>query len=264
MEGSWTIHRSRNCEVAGGEEKLRLARQAVQRAKDAVPRVFGLLPRTDVEVRPFDFEASDHYQQAPETGRSGIFWTTHGDAEPRVTLETTAFHEAIPGHHLQLSIALERGEKLHPIARYFWVNAFGEGWALYAERLADELGLLSDDLSRFGMLSMQALRAARLVVDTGIHAKGWTREQAIEYMVAHAAMSHRDIEEEVDRYIGCPGQALGYMIGELEIRRLRQQAESELGQRFDIRQFHDRVLEDGNITLPMLREKLERWIAKAR
>jgi uncharacterized protein (DUF885 family) len=249
--------------VAGGDEKVRLTREAVKRANDVVPRVFGLRPKTDVEVRPFDFEAAPHYQQSPEAGRPGIFWTTHGDAEPRVTVETTAFHEAIPGHHWQIAIGLERGKILHPIARYFWVNAFGEGWALYAERLADELGLFSDDLSRFGMLSEQAFRAARLVVDTGIHAKGWSRQRAIDYMLTHTAASREEVESEIDRYIGCPGQALGYMIGELEIMRLRKEAQAKLGARFDLTQFHDRVLEDGNINLVMLRTKIERWIASS-
>ena len=247
---------------SGGEERLRSAREAVQRAKLAVPRAFGLQPKTDVEVRPFDFEGSDFYQPSPRLGRPAIYWASihNAEREPRLEIETTAFHEAIPGHHLQGSIARERGQRLHPIARYFWNNGYGEGLALYGERLAAELGLFSDDLSRLGMLSGQSFRAARLVVDSGIHAKGWSREQAIEYMLAHSAKSRVFVESEVDRYVGCPGQALGYMIGEIEIMALRQKAQVRLGSRFDLKDFHDRVLEDGQLTLPLLRAKIDRWL----
>jgi uncharacterized protein (DUF885 family) len=244
---------------ANADEVVRAARESIRRAKEAAPRVFGLLAKTDVEVRVFEFDASDHYQQAPELGRPAIYWTGFVEPWPRVQFETIVFHETIPGHHLQIAIALERAEKVHPLVRYFSDNGFGEGWALYAERLADELRLFSDDLSRLGMLSMQAYRAARLVVDTGIHAKGWSRERAIEYMLAHTASLRAEIESQIDRSVGFPGQALGYTIGFLEIRRLREVAQTRLGPRFDLRQFHDRVLEDGNVNLPMLRAKVERW-----
>ena len=178
-------------------------------------------------------------------------------------MRTLAYHEAIPGHHLQLAIAQERRDA-HIVARFMGNSGFSEGWGLYAERLADEMGLFSSDMDRMGLLSNEALRAARMVVDPGIHVLGWTRQQAIDYMLAHTAENRQAVENEVDRYIGWPGQATAYMLGNLEIRRLREMAESQLGNRFDIRTFHDKVLEDGSVPLPFLRAKIERWIASAR
>jgi len=183
-----------------------------------------------------------------------------GRPQPRAPHEGTAFHETIPGHHLQIALAQER-QQSHPIARYFFFSGFGEGWALYAERLADEMGLYSDDLSRLGDLGNQALRAARLVVDPGLAVLGWSRQQAIDYMLAHVPMSRDGAESEVDRYIADPGQATAYMIGRLEIERLRKEAETRLGNKFDLRQFHDHVLESGNVPLPFLRAHIETWLA---
>ena len=167
-------------------------------------------------------------------------------------------------YYLQIAIALERKSAIHPIARYLRNAGYTEGWALYTERLADEMGLYSSDLDRMGMLSDQRLRAARLVVDPDIHVLGWTRQQAIDYMLTHTTALREEMEAEVDRYIIWPGQATAYMLGMLEIRRLRDEAERALGRRFDVREFHDPVLEDGSVTLPMLREKIGRWIAQAR
>lgn len=153
---------------------------------------------------------------------------------------------------------------MHPIVRYLGNPGYTEGWALYAERLAEEMGLYSSDLDRMGMLSEQMLRAARLAVDPGIHVFGWTRERSINYLLGPTTASRSEVEAEVDRYIILPGQATAYMLGMLEIRRLRNEAERALEPKFDIREFHDRVLEDGSLTLPMLREKIRRWIARAR
>jgi uncharacterized protein (DUF885 family) len=161
---------------------------------------------------------------------------------------------------MQAAIALER-ENLHPISRYFFLSGFGEGWGLYAERLSDEMGLFTADVDRLGLLSNEALRAARLVVDSGMHALGWTRQQAIDYLLAHTTETTARAEAEIDRYIAVPGQATAYMIGNLEIRRLRDEATQKLGARFDIREFHDVVLEDGTMPLWVLRQKVERWIA---
>ncbi len=172
------------------------------------------------------------------------------------------YHETYPGHHLQGAIALELGERVHPIARYLWNSGYGEGWALYSERLADELGLYSGPLDRVGLLSDQAGRAARLVVDTGIHTMGWTRQQAIDYLLTNSAWPVVDVESEINRYIAWPGQANSYMLGMLEIRRLRDLAEAELGEAFDLRAFHDRVLENGSITLPMLDTTIRTWIVQ--
>lgn len=182
------------------------------------------------------------------------------EKKSRVEAESTAFHETVPGHHLQIAVALERKD-IHPIGRYLGNSGYTEGWALYAERLADEMKLFSADLDRLGMLSSQALRASRLVVDSGIHTLGWTRQQAIDYMLAHTAEDHADVVSEVDRYIIDPGQATAYMLGKLEISKAREEAQQAMGQKFDIKRFHDRVLEDGAIPVSFLREKIKAWAA---
>jgi uncharacterized protein (DUF885 family) len=178
-------------------------------------------------------------------------------------MEATAFHETYPGHHLQMSVALY-GKGVHPVLRYVYVAAMAEGWGLYSELLADEMSLYSSDLDRLGMQSNQALRAARLVVDPGMHVLGWTRDQAITYMLEHTAESRGAIESEVDRYLAVPGQATAYMTGSLEIQHLRRDAEARLGRRFDIKAFHDTVLRDGAVTLPMLQRAVDRWVRTTR
>lgn len=250
------------------QEIVDYASAAVQRSKAVMPRYFGRLPRADVVIEPYqEFEelsapAASYEIPSEDGSRPGKYRinTYKPEEQTRVGVESTAFHEAIPGHHLQLAIAQER-EGAHIITRFMGNSGFSEGWGLYAERLADEMGLFSSDLDRMGLLNNEALRAARMVVDPGLHVLGWTREQAIDYMLRNTAETRQAVENEVDRYIGWPGQATAYMLGNLEIRRLRQMAESELGSRFDIRAFHDRVLEDGTVTLPMLRDKIERWVA---
>jgi len=170
----------------------------------------------------------------------------------RHEMASTAFHEGIPGHHLQLAIAGEL-DHLPRFQRFSWANtAFVEGWALYAERLADEMGLYRDDLDRMGMLANDSWRSARLVVDTGLHALGWSRQRAIDFMVANAPVSRQEIEIEIDRYVAIPGQALAYKIGQLEIQRLRRAAEARHGDAFDIRAFHDAVLGTGSVSLTVL------------
>ena len=227
--------------------------------------VFGLLPKADVVITPYpafrEKNAPNEYNPPAEDGsRPAVFFISAYQAEQqsRVEDESTAFHETIPGHHLQGSIALER-KQIHPIGRYLFNSGYVEGWALYAERLADELKLFTGDVARLGMLSSQALRASRLVVDSGLHALGWTRQQAIDYMLAHTAESEHDTASEVDRYIIYPGQATAYMVGMLEIRAARDEAEKAMGAKFDIKAFHDRVLEDGGVPLTYLREKVRAW-----
>lgn len=251
------------------QEIVAYAGGAIERGRAAMPRWFGRLPKADVIIEPYpEFEeksaAGASYETPSEDGtRPGKYRinTYKPEEQTRVGIESTAFHEAIPGHHLQLAIAQER-EGAHMITRFLGNSGFSEGWGLYAERLADEMGLFSSDMDRMGLLSNEALRAARMVVDPGIHVLGWSREQAIDYMLRHTAENRQAVENEVDRYIGWPGQATAYMLGNLEIRRLREMAERELGSRFDIRTFHDKVLEDGTVTLPMLRGKIERWVAE--
>ena len=176
----------------------------------------------------------------------------------RAGAESTAFHETIPGHHLQGAIAIERKE-IHPIGRYLGNSGYAEGWALYSERLRRRDEAVLGDVDRIGMLSDQALRAARLVVDSGLHVLGWTRQQAIDYMLAHTTETPHSAASEVDRYIIYPGQATAYMLGALQIRRSRQEAQTAMGSRFAIKAFHDRVLEDGAVPLSFLSEKIKAW-----
>jgi uncharacterized protein (DUF885 family) len=180
------------------------------------------------------------------------------ETRPRYEAEALAFHEAVPGHHLQIAIAQEL-PGLPAFQRALGSTAFSEGWGLYTERLSDEMGLYSGDMDRFGILSYDAWRAGRLVVDTGMHALGWTRQQAIDFLTAHSALGGNNIVNEVDRYIVMPGQALAYKIGQLEILRLRDEARRRLGAAFDIKAFHDTVLGSGAVSLPVLRDLVEDW-----
>jgi uncharacterized protein (DUF885 family) len=252
------------------DEVLQYSVAALARAKARMPEAFGRLPRADVEIKAYPAYRSTgtgEYHSSSEDGtRPGIYYIAVVDPtrRSRAIQESVLHHETYPGHHLQGAIALELGDRVHPIARYLWNSGFGEGWALYAERLADELGLYSGPLDRMGLLSDQAARAARLVVDSGIHTKGWTRQQAVDYMLNNTAWPAVDIESEVNRYIAWPGQATSYMLGMLEIRRLRDLAEAELGADFDLRAFHDRVLGYGSVTLPMLDASVRAWVGDQR
>jgi uncharacterized protein (DUF885 family) len=171
-----------------------------------------------------------------------------------------AFHEGIPGHHLQIAIAQELGDEIPRFQRDAFISAYGEGWALYSERLADEMGLYSSPLDRLGMLWGDSMRACRLVVDTGLHALGWSREQAVQYMAANCPMALDAVRAEIDRYVVLPGQALSYMIGRLEFDRLREEAETAMGAEFDLPAFHDTVLGSGLMPLPTLRRLVHDWI----
>jgi uncharacterized protein (DUF885 family) len=252
-------------------ELINTAERAIERARVAMPKWFGRLPRAKLIVDPcLPHEEKkgcpNSYVPGTTDGKRPGRWRINaGDPteQPRASLEGTAFHEGIPGHHLQVTLGQER-TNVHPITQYSFFSGFGEGWALYAERLANEMGLYSSDLDRIGdAAGGQALRAARLVVDPGLHVLGWSRQRAIDYMLAHVPEPREYIESEVDRYIAGPGQATAYMIGRLEIERLRREAEQRLGPRFDIRQFHDRVLENGAIPLTMLRTHIENWVNAA-
>ncbi len=252
------------------EEIIATATADAARAKAAAPRWFGRLPKADFIVdpcQPYEEKSgcSGSYVSGTADGsRPGRYRINAGNptGETRAWAEGTAFHEGIPGHHLQVSLAQER-PGVHPISRFGFFSGFGEGWALYAERLALEMGLYSSDLQRFGEWGEQGLRAARLVVDPGLHVFGWSRERAIGYMLRHLTESRASIESEVDRYIVGPGQATSYMIGRLEIDRLRRMAEARLGPRFDIREFHDRVLGNGSVPLGQLRRQIEEWLGEA-
>lgn len=250
------------------QEIIDTSSAVITRAKAAMGKWFGLLPRADVVIRPYpEFRqksgAPGQYQSAPDDGsRPATFLINPSQPtkKSRADVENTAMHEAIPGHHLQVAIAKEQ-KGLHRLVRYSFSSGFGEGWALYAERLGDEMGLYSSDLGRMGMLSSEAFRAARMVIDAGIHTKGWTREQALDYLLGHTVLPRQIAEGEIDRYISWPGQAPSYMIGRNEIMRLRERAREKFGTGFDIRAFHDHVLEGGTIPLGLLRTRVERWIA---
>ena len=239
---------------------------ALARARPKMAAAFDLLPKADVLIKPYpDFAASGsgEYHSSSEDGtRPGIYYIAVSEPQLRTqaTQQSTLYHETYPGHHLQGAIALELGDAVHPIARYLGNAGYGEGWALYAERLADELGLYDRPLDRIGLLSDQGARAARLVIDTGLHTLGWDRDQAVDYMLNHCGWSRYDIENEINRYISWPGQANAYMLGMLEIKRLRALAEDQLGDRFDLKTFHRRVLENGSVTLPMVQAAILDWI----
>jgi uncharacterized protein (DUF885 family) len=251
-----------------GDELLEAARAAVARADAAAPAWFGRLPSQGCEVRAVpDDEAPGaagayYTQPAMDGSRPGIYFANTYEAteRDRTQCESTAFHEAIPGHHFQTTIAMELAD-LPMLRRLAPFTAYGEGWGLYCERLAHEMGLYSDDIALLGMLSTDSLRAARLVVDTGMHAKGWSREQAVRYMMEQTPVMPLEIESEIDRYIATPGQALAYMIGRLEIQRIRAEAERALGSAFDIRGFHDTVLGSGALPLSVLAEVVDAWVA---
>jgi uncharacterized protein (DUF885 family) len=249
---------------SSGEEILRSGRDALARAVAALPELVGRIPEAPCVVDEMSaYEAEDavlgYYQPpAADGSRPGVHWlnTSAPATRTRYEYEALAFHESVPGHHLQFALAQEL-EELPRFRRFGYVTAFSEGWALYTERLADELGLYSGDLERFGMLSFDSWRACRLVVDTGLHALGWSRDQAIGYLLANSALTRVNIENEVDRYVAWPGQALAYMVGRMELVRLRERAAGRLGGRFDPRAYHDLVLGTGGVPLSVLAEAVE-------
>jgi uncharacterized protein (DUF885 family) len=251
------------------DEVYDFAVDALERANAAVPDWFGRLPRARCEVVRTPAHEQEHstiayYRQpAMDGSRPGQYYvnTSAPTTRPRYEAAVLAYHESVPGHHLQIAIGQEL-ESLPAFRRNLGTTAFFEGWGLYTERLSDEMGLYASDLDRVGVLSFDAWRAARLVVDTGMHALGWTRDQAVEFMLAHTALAPNNIGNEVDRYIAWPGQALAYKVGQLEILRLRDEARTALGAGFDIRAFHDTVLGNGALALPTLRSVVEAW-AKA-
>lgn len=251
------------------EELLAAAQRALDRAKAAIPRFFSVLPRTDCVMRETPayeapYSTIAYYRQPHYDGtKPGEYFvnTYRPETRPRFELEALTWHESIPGHHLQIALGQELGA-LPLFRKLEGSTAFIEGWALYSEQLAEEMGLYTADLDRLGKLSYDAWRASRLVVDTGIHALGWTRAQAEAYMREHTALTFVNISNEVDRYIGWPGQALAYKVGQLEIWKLRRQAEAALGAKFDLKGFHAVVLGAGAVTLPVLGDRVRAWIAQ--
>jgi uncharacterized protein (DUF885 family) len=252
------------------EEVEAKAAAALARSTAAMPRFLGKLPRTPCVVKRIAaYEEADspiaYYRPAAIDGsRAGTYYvnTSLPATRPRYEAEALAFHESIPGHHVQIAIAQEL-TGLPEFRKHLGVTAFVEGWGFYAERVADELGLYSGPLDRLGMLSLELWRAGRLVVDTGMHAQGWSRQQAIAYLEANTIIAPNNVVTEVDRYIGWPAQALAYKIGQREILALRAEAERRLGARFDRRAFHDVVLGSGAVSLPVLRAQIGIWLDDA-
>ena len=230
--------------------------------------LFSLIPKSQLEIRPYDpttekFEAGGSYQSGtPDGKRPGVFYFNAYDLPSRLTPGnvTLYLHEGAPGHHFQISLAQEN-EALPAFMRYGGTTAYVEGWALYAETLGNEMGFYKDPWNRYGTLQDEQLRAMRLVVDTGIHAKRWTRDQAIDFMMNNSGMTRTEVVAEVDRYIAIPSQALAYKIGALKIQELRKRAETRLGPKFDIKAFHEQVLNTGGLPLAVLEAKIDRWIA---
>lgn len=235
-----------------------------------VPKFFSRVPKTKLLIQPYPdyrekYEAGGSYNQgSPDGSRPGTFYYNAYDLPSRFLtgITTLYLHEGAPGHHFQISLAQE-DTALPDFQRFGGNNAYVEGWALYAETLGYDMGLFKDAMQHWGTLDDEMLRAMRLVVDTGLHAKGWTRDQAIEYMLGNSGMGKSDATAEVERYIVWPGQALGYKIGALTIQRLKKQAQGALGNRFDIRAFHDQVLGSGALPMPILEAKIQRWISGA-
>ncbi len=229
---------------------------------------FSLLPKSELKIEPYDvsierYSAGGSYQSgAPDGSRPGTFYFNAYDLPSRLTTGnvTLYLHEGAPGHHFQISLAQENTD-LPAFMRFGGTTAFVEGWALYSETLGYDMGLFDDPWARYGTLQDEQLRAMRLVVDTGIHSKGWTRDQAIDFMLDNSGMTRTEVENEVDRYIAIPSQALAYKIGALKIQELRDRAKEQLGSRFDIKDFHAQVLNTGGLPLPVLESKIDRWIA---
>lgn len=250
------------------EEVLAAYRDAKARIDASTERLFDFRPAADYEIRPVEefrersAAAASYMAASPDGSRPGIFYVNTFDPQSRARyeMEAISLHEGSPGHHFQNSVQRELTE-LPRLRRFGGFTAYGEGWGLYAETLGRELGMYTDPYQHFGALSAELWRAIRLVLDTGIHAKGWSREQAIEYFLANSSQSPTNVRIEVERFIAIPSQALAYKVGQMAITELRRRAERELGDRFDVRAFHREVLEDGELPLDVLEAKIDRWIA---
>ena len=246
------------------EELLMRARDIAKRADAKLPALFHTLPRKPYGVAPVPDAIAPKYTGGRYVGTSkdsqepGYYWVNTYNLPSRTlyTLPALTLHEAVPGHHLQGSLNNELPETIPSFRRNLYLSAYGEGWGLYSEYLGEEMGIYTTPYEKFGQLTYEMWRACRLVVDTGIHALGWTREEAMEFMKDNTALSIHEINTEVDRYISWPGQALSYKIGEIKIRELRKLCEAQLGEEFDIRDFHEVILSEGTLTLSLLEKRV--------
>lgn len=253
------------------KELLMFARDIAKRADEQLPRFFKTLPRKPYGVAPVPDAIAPKYTGGRYVGTSknstdpGYYWVNTYDLKSRTlyTIPALTVHEAVPGHHLQSALNNELGDKIPPFRKNLYLSAYGEGWGLYTEYLAEEMGLYTTPYEQFGKLTYEMWRACRLVVDTGIHALGWSKQMVLDYMSSNTALSLHEINTETDRYISWPGQALSYKIGELKIRELRSIAEKELGSDFDIREFHEIILSEGTVTLSILESRVLNYIEEA-
>ena len=249
------------------EEILQKYRGYIDQMRPELPKLFGLLPKTPVEVREMqefrakEAAAADYQPGTPDGSRPGIVWVNTSDYAHRdmLSAESTSYHEGIPGHHMQISIAQALSE-LPDFRKYGFNSAYAEGWALYSERLGKDVGFYKDPYSDYGRLTDEMWRAIRLVVDTGVHYKHWTRQQMVDFFHEHSSVEEPDVQAEVDRYIAWPGQALAYKLGQLEILKLRISAERELGPQYDIRAFHDEILNGGSLPMDVLDARVTAWM----
>ena len=254
------------------KELLMYARDISKRADEQLPRFFKTLPRKPYGVAPVTDAIAPKYTGDRYVGTSknstdpGYYWVNTYDLKSRTlyTIPALTVHEAVPGHHLQSALNNELGDSIPQFRRNLYLSAYGEGWGLYTEFLADEMGIYTTPYEQFGKFTYEMWRACRLVIDTGIHAKGWSREEAIDYMSNNTALSLHEVNTEIDRYISWPGQALSYKIGELKIRELRNKAKLELKEKFDIREFHERILEYGTVTLSTLERRINNYIEETK
>lgn len=254
------------------EQLLMIARDMAKRADAQLPRFFKTLPRKPYGVAPVPDALAPKYTGGRYVGTDknstepGYYWVNTYDLPSRTlyTLPALTVHESVPGHHLQGALNKELGDSIPQFRKDLYLSAYGEGWGLYTEFLAEEMGMYTTPYEHFGKLTYEMWRACRLVVDTGIHAKGWTRQQVVDFMASNTALALHEIHTETDRYISWPGQALSYKMGELKIRGLREKAENELGNRFDIREFHEVVLGHGTVTLSILAQRIDNYIKKAK
>ena len=253
------------------EQILDTYRHYIDQMESELPKLFGLLPKTRLEVRSVqeyrekEAAGAEYYQGTPDGSRPGIVYVNTADREHRslISAESTAYHEGLPGHHLQISIAQSLPD-LPPFRQQASYIAYMEGWALYSERLGKDIGFYQDPYSDFGRLSGELLRAVRLVLDTGVHHQRWTRQQMVDYFREHSSAAEPDLQAEIDRYIAHPAQALTYKLGQLEILKLRKRAQKELGSYYDVRTFHDKMLDGGALPLNVLHERVSAWIERQR
>jgi len=251
------------------KELLMFARDISKRIDAELPKFFITLPRKPYGVVPVPADLAPNFTGGRYSGSysettAGFYWVNTYNLPSRTlyTIPALTAHEAVPGHHLQISLNNELPETIPRFRRNLYLSAYGEGWGLYSEYLADEMGIYTTPYEKFGQLTYEMWRACRLVVDTGVHAKGWTRQQMLDYMAENTALSIHEVTTETDRYISWPGQALSYKIGEIKIRELRKKAEFALGEKFDIREFHEVILEEGTVTLSIMEKRMDAYIQK--